>query len=241
MPLPAAWVPSPDVDALAPALAGDDLDSALATSAVVRAGIGSPAGDADALAAIEHLVRAVASNRTELLPLRPIAPELSRAVTNPWRTQGVRVDRAAVLGEMPAAAVRSLRLDSEVSLTIATDGVVGRARRDGGALVFTHARKATARVEGPPERLALLADLLGSARLLPEDLRTARMPVSLDDFTAEVARRQADIDRRLDEGRRLVEAIERLVCALYGLPDPLTELVVASAVTRSGTVAQEGD
>ena len=43
----------------------------------------------------------------------------------------------------------------------------------------------------------------------------------------------------LDGG--LVEGVERLVCRLYGLPEPLTELVMASAITRSGTVAEHRD
>jgi hypothetical protein len=142
---------------------------------------------------------------------------------------------------MPATTVRSVRLDPELALTVTTDGVLGRARLDGSALVFTHARKPTARVEGPAARLELLADLIDSARPMPEDLRTARMPANLDVFAAEVARRQHEIDALLDVGRQLVEAVEWLVCGLYGVPDALTALVVASAVTRSGTVAQQGD
>lgn len=130
--------------------------------------------------AIGHLVRAVAANRTALLALRPIAPELRRAVENTWRTHGVEVDRARVLAEMPARS---------------------RAWRD----LYDRRR---ARTSG---------------------------------FAAEVARRQDEIDALLDVGRRLVEAVQRLVCALYGVPDALTELVVASAVTRSGTVAAEAD
>ena len=76
---------------------------------------------------------------------------------------------------------------------------------------------------------------------MPAELSATRVPVDLDAFTAEVDRRREEIDDLLDAGRRLVEAVERLVCGLYGLPDPLTELVVASAVARSGTVAQEDD
>ena len=38
-------------------------------------------------------------------------------------------------------------------------------------------------------------------------------------------------------GRRLVEEVERLVCALYDLSDELTEKVVAHAVARAGTSA----
>lgn len=151
------------------------------------------------------------------------------------------VDPAAVLAELPAAAVRSVRLDPELNLTTTTDGVLGRAAIDAGGLVFTHSRRPTARIEGPRARLELLADLIGSARLTPGDLRAARVPVDLAAFATEVARRQQEIDELLDAGRRLVEAVERLVCGLYAVPDPLTDLIVASAITRSGTVAQEAD
>ncbi|MDQ3676391.1 MAG: hypothetical protein M3401_06245 [Actinomycetota bacterium] len=190
-----AWAPSAEVDALVDAFASGDVDAALEAAALVRAAIGSPVGDADAVAAIEQLVRAIAGNRRALLPLRRIAPELRRAVKNPWRTHGVNVDRASVLTEMPPAAVRSVRLDPALTLSVITDGVLGRSR----------------------------------------------VPTSLDAFAAEVARRQDEIDDLLDVGRRLVEAIERLVCELYGVPDALTDLVVESAVARAGTVAQAED
>jgi len=74
---------------------------------------------------------------------------------------------------------------------------------------------------------------------MPDDLLSARMPVSRGAFSEEIARRQDEIDDLLAIGRELVEAVERLVCALYGVPDVLTDLVVESAVTRAGTVAQQ--
>src|SRR3954468_19427466 len=94
-----------------------------------------------------------AANRRALLPLRSIAPELRRAVKNPWRTHDVKVDRAAVLIQMPPAAAPSVRLDHELTLSLMTDGVLGRSCIQDGALVFTHARRLTARVEGPLDRL----------------------------------------------------------------------------------------
>jgi hypothetical protein len=65
--------------------------------------------------------------------------------------------------------------------------------------------------------------------------------VSLIAFADEVIRRQDEIDDLLDAGRRLVEAVERLVCKLYGVSDALTDLVVESAISRAGTVAQAED
>jgi hypothetical protein len=238
VPRPDDWVRSANVEALMAALAGSYVDAALEAAAVVREAMGSRAGDADALVAIEVLVRAIAANRRELLPLRSIAPELDRAVKNPWRTHGVVVSRAAVLASMPSVAVRSVRLDPTLTLTVMSDGALGWSRIEDGALAFRHARKLTARVEGPADRLALLAELLGSTRPMPEDLRAARLPVSLDTFADEIVRRQDEIDDLLEVGRRLVEAVERLVCRLYDVPNALTDLVVESAVTRAGTVAQ---
>lgn len=107
---------------------------------------------------------------------------------------------------------------------------------DGSVLRFLHSRKATATIEGPAERLELLLLTLPADRRLTGDLlRAARVPVDLDAFDLAVAERQGTIQRLLDDGRALVEAVERLVCALYAVPDALTERVIASAVARAGT------
>jgi hypothetical protein len=63
------------------------------------------------------------------------------------------------------------------------------------------------------------------------------MPANLEAFATEVARREGEIDDLLGIGLALVDAVERLVCKLYGVPDTLTDLVIESAVTRAGTVA----
>ena len=238
---PDGWAPSDHVDMLAHAAATDDLQRVSTEAQALLSAVGSQAGNADAAAAIDHLVRAIAANRRALLPLRSVAPELRRAVKNPWRTHGVEVDRAAVLAEMPATAVRSVRLDPELAVNTTTDGVLGHPHLEDGALVFTHSRQVTARVDGPHGRLALMQDLLSAGRLMPDDLLSARLPVSLDAFGEEIVRRQGEVDDLLAIGRELVEVVERLVCALYGVPDALTDLVVESAVTRAGTVAQQDE
>jgi hypothetical protein len=110
-----------------------------------------------------------------------------------------------------------------------------------GALVFTHSRRVTARVDGPLDRLTLVQDLLGAERPMPDDLLSARVPANLRAFGEEIERRQSEIDDLLAVGRELVEVVERLVCALYGVPDALTDLVVESAVTRAGTAAQQDE
>ena len=236
--MPVGWTAGGTVAALERALASGNLDAAGQQARVVGSSIGSESGDADALVTIEHLVRAVAANRRALLPLRLIAPELRRAVKNPWRTHGVDVEPAAVIAGLPDSVARSVRLDPELTVTVSSDGVLGQSRLEDNALVFTYARTTTARVEGPHDRLALLKETLGSGRLLPEDLRSMRLPANLDAFEQEMGRRQKEIDQLLGDGRRLVELVERLVCALYHVPDELTELVVETAVVRSGSVAQ---
>ncbi|HEX7292741.1 MAG TPA: hypothetical protein VF250_16595, partial [Conexibacter sp.] len=244
VPTPAGWTPGPEVERLERALAAGDAGAAGAAADAVRAGIGAPAGDADARTAIEQLVRALADNRRALLPLRSTAPELRRAVKTPWRTQGVTVAPAGVLAELPEAELRSIRLDPALGVELATDGVLGRAALeaglDGGVLRFRHRRTITATVAGPQARLELLLQTLpADGRLTGEQLRAARVPFDLDAFERTVARRQAELQRLLDDGRALVESVERLVCALYGVPDALTERVVASAVARAATTAAD--
>jgi hypothetical protein len=180
------------------------------------------------------------------LPLRSVAPELRRAVKNPWRTQGVTVDPAGVLAELPEPEMRSIRLDPALTLGVLTDGVLGRPQLEtdleGSVLRFRHSRKLTATVEGPRERLELLLrTLAANGRLMGDDLRTARVPVSLDAFERAVAQRQGEIQRLLDDGRTLVEVVERLVCALYAMPDTLTERVIASAVSRAGSTGTDDE
>lgn len=242
VPTPDGWQPSSAVDELTAALERCDADTAAEQARDLAAAVGSPAGDADARAAIEHLVRAIATNRRALLPLRPLAPELTRAVKNPWRTHGVDVDPRGVLATLPDSQVRSVRIDPEVTLSVYTDGVLGKPKLAGNTLRFTHSRKTTATVEGPHDRLVLLERTLPiGRRLMPDDLRGAVLPVDLDAFAEATAARQDEIDALLTAGRAHVEAVERLVCALYGLPNALTERVIESGVARAGVIETADD
>ncbi|HEY5196256.1 MAG TPA: N-6 DNA methylase [Solirubrobacteraceae bacterium] len=229
------------VSGLAESLDAGDVDRAVAHAEKLAAATtrGSSDPDVNAADAIEHLVRALAANRRALLPLRTIAPELGRAVKSPWRTHDVRVNRAALVTELSAADVRSVRLDSALKATFSTEGVLGRAQLIDGALLFSHGRRATVRVDGPRDRLMMLEQAVGSARLMPGDLLATLLPVDLDRFEREATRRQSEIEELLKTGRRLVEAIERLVCRLYRVPDELTDLVVASAVSRAGVIQDD--
>ena len=223
--------------ALADALANGEIEEAVSHASILLSGLGSPTGDADAAMGIEHLVRAVVSNRAGLLRLRAIAPELKRAVKNPWRIHGVAVDRGAALSQLSASDLRSVRLDPTLTVAITTDGILGRAQLTDDAAVFSHARRNTARIEGPSDRLALLLDVVAGGQLTPEDLLSVKLPVSVRKLDEHLERRQSEVDALLESGRKLVETIERLVCRIYGVPDDLTELVIASATSRAGTIA----
>lgn len=209
--------PRPDAPlGLADELAPADLDAGLAARAV------------------EALVRAIAANRRELLPLRPLAPELERTIKDPWRAEAVSIDEAALIASMPASELRSVRLDPGLSVTLETDDVLGRHRLEEEGIVFRRARRVTATVEGEPDRLALLSTLVGDDRRLPpDDLGSVLLPVDLDAFADRLAGRESEIAALLDRGRALVELVERIVCRLYRVPRELEDEIVASAVARA--------
>lgn len=64
-------------------------------------------------------------------------------------------------------------------------------------------------------------------------------PKDMDAFERTVAVLEATVKGLLDDGSTMVERVERLVCALYGLPDELTEDVVAHARARAARGTQE--
>lgn len=83
-------------------------------------------------------------------------------------------------------------------------------------MTFRHARRITATVDGPPERLALVAAATRPSLATP-DLAGVLLPkegTTLELAVADAARR---VDTGLRRGRALVEAVERVVCALYGV------------------------
>ncbi len=120
VPTPEGWTPGTVIGDLQDALSSGDATAAVAAAKRIGNGVGTPDGDTDARTAVEHLVRAIADNRRALLPLRNCAPELRRAVKNPWRTQGVTVEPARVLEELPESQVRSIRLDPALTLQVST-------------------------------------------------------------------------------------------------------------------------
>jgi hypothetical protein len=237
--VPAGWEPSGRFAALASALETPDADLSAPVAALIGA-VGTADADADALRATEELVRALAANRRELLPLRETAPELRRIIKNPWRTHGAVVDPAAVARLLPKEQTVSVRLDPALKLEVQSDGVLGRPTLDDHHLTFRHARKVTASVEGPAARLAVVARALHPTAMASE-LGAVLLPKDLAILEAAVTDAERIVNERLARGRALVECVERLVCALYGLDAKLTELVVASAVTRAGASAEPAD
>jgi hypothetical protein len=189
--------------------------------------------DASEAAPLEAVVRAIADNRRSLLPHRDTFAGLGATVKDPWRTTTPPPSEAVLLGGLPAAQRRSLRIDPTLTLSVSAEPL-GRAEWDGSRLTFVYKRARTGEVTGPPHLLTLLARLLhGRTGLRREDVERIELPGDPDAFSALVEDRQATVQRLLDEGRRLVEEAERLVCQLYDVPSELKEAVVAHAAQRA--------
>jgi len=185
-------------------------------------------------AALEVVVRAIADNRTALLPHRAVAPALRATIKDPWSTLAPSLDEAALIAELPSAATVSVRIDPALDLAITGAGRLGRPELQSDALQYRFGRTVTATVTGPEDRLQLLARVTERMRSsLAEDLAQVVLPKDLPAFAATLEDRAAVIDRLLEEGRQLVERAERLVCRLYEVPAELEDEVVASAVARA--------
>jgi hypothetical protein len=188
--------------------------------------------------ALEALVMAIADNRRALLPFRDRFPALSRVVKDPWSTEVVDPVADAFVAGLPKRQRASVRVDPELVVEISTDGGLGRAQMEEGALVFRYRRQKVARVVGPAEKLTLLAELCSDLdRPLPADLLKVEVPREVARFKEEVDAATAEVRRLLAEGRQMVEAAERLVCALYAVPKELEDEVVAHALARAKAVA----
>ena len=220
-----------------------DLADALASADAARAraiaeAIGPDLAEDEAVAgeaagAVEALVRAIAANRRALLPHRDLFPELARSVKDPWRTRRPAIDRRAAIQSLSGGEVVSVRLDQSLTVAVRTDGPLGRAEIDRNLMPFTRARRETGRVEGPAERLRVLDELVAGRSLMPHELAGLLLPRDLSAFDDHLEERTREVAELLDEGRALVEAVERLVCRLYALPADLEEAVLAHAAHRA--------
>jgi hypothetical protein len=182
---------------------------------------------------IAGLVREIAANRRALLPHRAVVRDLGRTVKDPWRTGPVEIDRAALIQGLPAKRTVSLRLDPELEATLG-QAPLGRPHREApDLLLFRRARAETGRITGDPRRLDVVEELIGGRS--PDDLAAVLLPCDLGELERLATERKTVVEELLAEGRRLVEEVERLVCALYDVPDGLTDEVVAHAVARAGS------
>ena len=181
---------------------------------------------------VAALVRELAANRRALLPHRAVVRGLGRIVKDPWKHGPVEIDVPALLAELPARRRVSVRLDSRLAKTLGQKPH-GRPRRDGpGVLSFRRGRNETARVEGDQALVDLLQTILGGRTI--DDVSGIELPKELEELQRLATERAQTVRTLLADGRRLVEEIEWLVCALYGVPDELTDEVVAYAVARAG-------
>jgi hypothetical protein len=180
---------------------------------------------------IATLVRAVAANRRALLPHRGVVRNLTRIVKDPWKEGPVEVNGAALVAELPAAQKISVRLDTTLEIVGKPQG---RAKRTGpGVLSLRRGQKETGQIRGPKERLDLVEALIGDGNIA--DASAVLVPKDGAEFIKARSECAAQVDGLLREGRELVEKIERLVCAVYGLSAELTDEVVAHAVLRAGS------
>ncbi len=173
---------------------------------------------------------APAANRRALLPHRSVVVDLTRTVKDPWRDGPVEIDRRALINELAASEKVSVRLDPSLAATASEER--GRPERiSDDVLVLRRGKTEVARVTGDKARLDLLEETLGAKAT--DRILDVELPRNLDSFMQLVDERTLMVQELLAEGRRLVEEVERLVCALYEVPDELTEGVVAHAVDRA--------
>lgn len=197
----------------------------------------------EAAAALAEVVRAIAATRRALLPHRVAAPELTRIVKDPWRTDAVTVEPGPLVAEIPSGETVSVRLDPALKLEGAPEGKLGRPVLVQDRLEFRYSRQTTVTVTGPTPRLKLLwALVVRRDGLMLDDLERTLLPRDVPRFEGLDRQREEEIAALLDRGRALVELAERLVCRLYGVPSELEDAVIAHASERAAvTSGPEGD
>jgi Eco57I restriction-modification methylase/N-6 DNA Methylase len=217
------------------AAASHATDIASGLRAAADAGLATDAPEAiEAARALEAIVEAIADNRRALLPYRDRFPELTRVVKDPWSREVVDPYASAFVSALPKKRRASVRVDPELKAEIHTNGALGRMMLEDGRAVFRYRRQVVAEMDGPSEKLMLLSEVLvGATQLMPKDLLSLELPRDVVAFRAEVEAATAEVARLLAEGNVLVEAAERLVCALYGVPAELEDEVVAHAIARA--------
>ncbi len=178
---------------------------------------------------IAGLVREIAANRRTLLPHRTVVRDLGRIVKDPWKSGPVAIDGPALVAELGKGDTVSVRLDPALTVE---GKPAGKPRREApDALALRRGGDETGRVTGDPDRLDLLAEIIGASAA--DDVGSILLPKDLVALVQLADDRATIVSKLLAEGREKVERVERLVCALYGLPDELTEAVVEHAIARA--------
>jgi hypothetical protein len=181
---------------------------------------------------IAELVREVAANRRALLPHRPAAKELERTVKDPWKTGPVEIDERAIVAELPPTETVSVRLHDALTLEFPEPSKVKLRRAKPTLVELVRGRKVVGTLAGDAAVLDLVERLLGGSA--DESLAELLLPANLVLYAQRCFERKQLVESLLAEGRALVERVERLVCAVYDVPDDLADAVVEHAVRRAG-------
>jgi hypothetical protein len=108
-------------------------------------------------------------------------------------------------------------------------------RKSRTLLSFRRGQPETGQVSGSAQRLDLLQSLIGDGSV--SDVGSIILPRDAATFAAKREAVLTEVQILLQQGRELVERIERLVCALFDVPDELADEVVEHAVTRAAAGA----
>ncbi len=163
--------------------------------------------------------------------------DLTRTVKDPWKDGPVVADDAALIAKLPEASTVSVRIDP--ALSVAGEPAGKATRTSSGVLAFRRGGRETGRVEGESSRLDLLEVLLAGKAV--DSAVKLVLPKNLDEYAKVKDALEGEVRGLLAHGRELVECVERLVCALYDVPDDLTEAVVEHAVARAQSTRPADD
>ena len=154
--------------------------------------------------------RSAASSRSvreTRAPIRLRPRGTRREASEPVGRHGHESEPVVQESETPQSQLTSLRWpESSTSTTVAIETCVER-------------------------RTDLLTEIVGTGPV--DDVGSILLPKHLPAFERLAGDRAAGVSALLREGREKVERVERLVCALYGVPHDLTDAVVAHAVERA--------
>lgn len=98
-------------------------------------------------------------------------------------------------------------------------------------LAFRRGGSETGRIVGDGRRLDLIQEIIGTGAI--DDAGLVLLPRELEAFGRLSESVAAEVARLLDDGSAMVERVERLVCALFEVPDDLTDAVVTHARARA--------